>query len=73
MAEKTAEKKIYYVRKRPAAHPLSQHQLDLVQASKECGIAKGMSRKDLVEKMRTCVPDKYKEVKERRENVKEGD
>jgi hypothetical protein len=73
MVEKTAEKKIFYVRKRPAPHPLSQHQLDLVQASKECGIEKGMSRKDLVEKMRTCVPDKYKEVKARRENVKEGD
>ena len=73
MTEMTAKKKIFYVRKRPAAHPLSEHQLDLVQASHECGIAKGISRKDLVDKMRNCVPGKYQEIKERRENVKEGD
>jgi tRNA A37 threonylcarbamoyladenosine synthetase subunit TsaC/SUA5/YrdC len=73
MAEKTAEKKIYYVRKRPAAHPLSEHQKDLIEASHECGIEKGITRAELVDKMRNCVPGKYKEVKARRENVKEGD
>jgi hypothetical protein len=73
MEESTASKEIFYVRKRPAKYPLTQHQKDLIQASKECGIEKGMTRGDLVAKMRECVPDKYKEVKERRESGEKSD
>jgi len=64
----TAKKEIFYVRKRPAKYPLTQHQKDLIEASKECGIEKGITRAELVDRMVNCVPDKYKEVKERREN-----
>ena len=73
MVEMTAKKEIFYVRKRPAKYPLTQHQQDLIQASKECGIAKGITRSELVDKMVHCVPDKYKEVKERRENGEKSD
>ena len=73
MEEITAKKEIFYVRKRPAKYPLTQGQKDLIQASKECGIVKGMKREDLVIKMRECVPEKYKEVKERRENGEKSD
>jgi hypothetical protein len=73
MVEMTAKKEIFYVRKRPAKYPLTQHQQNLIEASKECGIVKGIKRSELIEKMVNCVPDKYKEVKERRENGKESD
>jgi hypothetical protein len=73
MVEMTAKKEIFYVRKRPAKYPLTQHQQDLIQASIECGIAKGITRSELVDKMVHCVPDKYKEVKERRENGEKSD
>lgn len=73
MIEKTDAKKIFFVRKRPAAHPLSQHQKDLIQASRECGIEKGISRQDLVDKMVNCIPGKYQEVKARRENDEKSD
>ena len=63
MEELTARKEIFYVRKRPAKYPLTQHQKDLIEASKECGIEKGISRHDLITRMVNCVPDKYKEVK----------
>lgn len=68
MVEMTAKKEIFYVRKRPAKYPLTQHQQDLIQASKECGIVKGIKRGELVKAMTECVPDKYKEVKARRES-----
>jgi hypothetical protein len=73
MEELTAKKEIFYVRKRPAKYPLTQHQKDLIEASKECGIEKGISRHDLIDRMVNCVPDKYKEVKERRENGEKSD
>jgi len=75
MVEKTAEKKIFYVRKRPAAHPLSQHQLDLVQASKECGIRKGMKREELVKAMTECIPAYFKKKRGEapKEEIKSGD
>jgi len=73
MVEKTAKKEIFYVRKMPSPYPLTQHQRDLIQASKECGIEKGISRRDLVDKMVNCVPEKYREVKERRENGEKSD
>ncbi len=73
MAEKTAQKKIFYVRKRPAPHPLSEHQKDLIEASHECGIEKGITRAELVDRMVNCVPGKYRELKARREHGKESD
>lgn len=69
----TAKKEIFYVRKRPAKYPLTQHQKDLIQASKECGVSKGMKRDELVRAMKECVPEKYKEVRERRENGEKSD
>jgi len=73
MVEKTAQKKLFYVRKRPAPHPLSEHQKDLIEASQECGIQKGITRGELVDKMVHCVPEKYREIKARREHGQEGD
>jgi hypothetical protein len=73
MEELTAKKEIFYVRKRPAKYPLTQHQLDLINASKECGVKKGMKRAELVKAMTECVPEKYREVKERRENAEKSD
>ena len=48
----------------PSSYPLTKHQLDVIEVSKECGIEKGMKREDLVEKMKTCVPEAWKKRRE---------
>lgn len=52
------------VRSRPKPYPLTQHQLEFREVLETCGIVKGMSRADLIEKMKTCVPEEWKKKKE---------
>jgi hypothetical protein len=64
MVEMTAKKEIFYVRKRPAKYPLTQHQKDLIEASKECGVRKGMKRAELLIAMTECIPSYFQKKKE---------
>jgi hypothetical protein len=70
MVEMTATKEIFYVRRRPREYPLTQHQQDLIEASKSCGIVKGMKRADLVKAMTECLPQYFEQKKKKENNVR---
>ena len=43
----------------PKPYKMNSAQRRVAEAAKACGIKKGMSRGDLVSKMRTCIPGQF--------------
>ena len=48
------------LRKRPKPYQLQEQHALVQEANEFCGIKKGISRADLVDKMRNCIPEFYK-------------
>ena len=59
----TNEHKGYQLKRRPREYPRLHQQQKLLDALEFCGIKKGISKKELQEKMVNCVPQYYKEHK----------
>ncbi|MBU2052525.1 hypothetical protein KKH13_04950, partial [Patescibacteria group bacterium] len=51
-------------RSRPCEYPATPQQLLMREASQACGIQKGISRADLMTKMKTCIPEFYRKLRE---------
>lgn len=49
----------YVLAKYPKDYPITAPQRKVRDAAKSCGIHKGMSRKALVDSMKTCIPGKF--------------
>lgn len=45
--------------KYPSAYPKTSQQKKIADAAKACGIHSGISRKELREKMKDCIPTKF--------------
>jgi hypothetical protein len=43
----------------PKPYPINAPQRKVREAAKACGIKKGMSRAEVVSKMRTCIPGQF--------------
>ncbi|MDD5700415.1 MAG: hypothetical protein PHU23_00070 [Dehalococcoidales bacterium] len=52
------------LRKMPASHPLSEHQLQIREINQKCGIKKGITQAEFQEAMRTCIPEEWKKLRE---------
>ena len=59
------------LRSRPKPYALTKQQLLFKEAMAYCEIKKGISRGDLVNAMRSCIPEFYKRKKEG-DRAKEG-
>ncbi len=49
----------YVLAKFPKDYPLTAPQRKVKNAASTCGIRKGISRRELVDKMRTCIPGQF--------------
>ncbi len=63
MSERTKQRSLFIVKQRPREYPLTPQQEKFRQALKECGIEKGMSRDQLLEKMINCLPQVWEKKK----------
>jgi hypothetical protein len=52
------------VRKMPASHPLSEHQLQVREINEKCGIKKGITQAEFQKAMKECIPEEWKKLKE---------
>ena len=73
MSEKTKKKRGAFVRKRPSEYPVTEAQTNLLKSAEYCGIKKGITRKELMDKMVNCVPEYFKKLKEEGKDGKEAD
>jgi len=62
--ERTQNHETFITRKLPKSYPLTDQQLKFKQITEECGIVKGVSRADLINAMKNCVPEKWRQIKE---------
>ena len=62
--ERTKNHDTFITRKLPQSYPLTDQQLKFKQITEECGIVKGVSRADLINAMKNCVPEKWRQIKE---------
>ncbi len=60
----------FILSKRPKAYKLLPQQQKFLEVIEACGIRKGITRSELVDKMKNCVPQYYAQMKD--EN-KEGE
>jgi len=54
----------YQLKRRPHAYPITEQQENFKDALQFCKIKKGISKAELQEKMRTCIPQYFKDLKE---------
>lgn len=59
--KKTHERGIFIVRSRPAPYPLTDQQLRFKGIAEFCGIKKGITRAELIDKMINCIPQFWRE------------
>ncbi len=59
----TKERKLFIVRKRPKKYPVTEQQQRFRQVLDMCGIRKGITRDELVDAMKNCVPDAWRKIK----------
>lgn len=57
------------LKRRPKKYPILPQQLKFLDAIEFCGIKKGISKRELQEKMRDCIPQYYKECKGNDKNL----
>jgi hypothetical protein len=60
-------KKGFVVGRRPREYKETPQQQRLREASKACGITKGISRAELVDKMKTCIPQYFEDQRKKGE------
>jgi hypothetical protein len=65
MKKKTEHQAI--ARKLPKSYALTEQQISFREVTKQCGIVKGITRQQLVDRMQHCVPDAWKKIKEQKE------
>jgi len=51
----------FYLRKRPSTYPITPQQQKFIEAKNYCGIKKGITKAELMERMKNCIPRFYKE------------
>jgi len=52
------------VKKRPRSYPMLHQQTLMQEACAACGIQKGITRAELVDRMKNCLPEFYRKKKE---------
>lgn len=62
--EKTGSHRGYQLKQRPKKYSGLPQQQKLIDASKFCGIKKGISKRELMDKMVNCIPRYFKERKD---------
>lgn len=67
--EKTKSHRGSQLKRRPRRYRLLPQQQLLIDASRACGIHKGMSKEELMDKMVNCVPQYCKEHKDDYKNL----
>jgi len=60
---RTTQHKVFVVKERPRPYPQNSQQSMFRQVLVECGIEKGISRDELVDKMINCIPAAWKKIK----------
>ena len=60
----------YQLKRRPKEYPRLPQQQKLLDALEFCGIRKGISKKELQEKMVNCLPEYYQKHKEHKDDDK---
>jgi hypothetical protein len=73
MAENTKENKVLIAKARPREYPATETQIHVIKAAEYCGIHKGMSRTELMDKMFHCIPEYHRLVKEGKLNGEKRD
>lgn len=56
MSERTKGHKLFVVRQRPKSYYQTEQQKSFAEAATYCGIVKGISRDELIDKMQNCIP-----------------
>ncbi len=49
---------------RPRRYKATPQQSTMIEAAKACGIEKGITRKELIDKMVHCIPEYYRKKRE---------
>lgn len=52
------------IRKMPASHLLSEHQLHVREINEKCGIKKGITQAEFQKAMRECIPQEWQKLRE---------
>jgi hypothetical protein len=58
----------YSIKRRPREYPRTKQQQKFVDALGFCGIKKGITKYELMEKMVNCIPEYFRREKEKRSN-----
>ena len=61
--------KRYQLKHRPQAYLITQQQETFIKALQFCQIKKGMKKPELQDKMKTCIPQYFKDLKEQQKAV----
>ena len=61
----TRDKRGFYIKRRPRTYIMTPQQKKLKDTVKECGIHKGITKKELQIQMVECVGPKMRETKEK--------
>jgi len=59
--EKAGGHKGYQLKQRPRKYPMTKQQSRFIKALSFCGIVKGISKAELMDKMRNCIPGYFRE------------
>lgn len=62
--ERTKAHKIFVVKERPREYPQTEQQKRFRRILEECGIIKGITRDQLIDKMIHCIPETWEKLKE---------
>jgi len=65
MTEYAGGKNDFYIRSRPKKYPMTDQQKKLIEIVDECGIHKGITKKELQIQMVNCVGPKMRETKKK--------
>lgn len=54
----------FIVRSKPKSYPMTEHQRAIGEICRKCGIVKGVTRQEMMERMKNCVPEEWRKRKE---------
>ena len=58
--EKAGRRRGYQLKQRPRQYPITPQQQIFIKALNFCGIKKGISKAELMDKMRNCLPEYFR-------------
>ena len=61
--------KRYQLKRRPHVYPISEQQENFINALHFCQIKKGMKKAELQDKMKNCIPQYFKDLKDQEKAV----